>query len=336
MKKRGYFFLTLFLFTSGVYAEEETLSISTYYPAPYGVYNTLRIMPSSQPLLGVREEGEIYFNSSNHLLYIWDGSAWVESPGNSGGAGGNYWRPTGGSGEIYYNDPFGGDLSNGGFRVGNVGIGRPPLAKSSTDAGYVDVADIWLRSGDDWAINFIQGYWAVSPFDSNDIYNLNSGNVGISTGTIDSKLTIGTHMNGGQLEIENASGTPIFFASSTHTFLPFVGIGTEDNSYGLDLDINGSFRLNNGAQQAGYRLTQIAGGFATWQPPIAPAITEPQPGGLYGWCRKGSGPCSNAEETAAKSPCQCIKDSSPSCLSGYTIRRMRAAPGPAFYACYKN
>jgi hypothetical protein len=68
----------------------ESLSISTYYPAPYGVYRNPRLVPLDQePDCSSDQEncrGTMYFNNSDKQLYIFNGSAW--SPLGFGGSAG--------------------------------------------------------------------------------------------------------------------------------------------------------------------------------------------------------------------------------------------------------
>jgi hypothetical protein len=48
----------------------ETITITTYYPSPYGVYRNLELYPSDEPTVDVRE-GVMYFNKNDHKLKIW-------------------------------------------------------------------------------------------------------------------------------------------------------------------------------------------------------------------------------------------------------------------------
>ncbi len=71
--------------------QTESLSITTYYPAPYGVYKNPRIFPRGKPALPEeRQPGTIYFNNSEKRLYIFNGSLndfEPVGPGSSGGSG---------------------------------------------------------------------------------------------------------------------------------------------------------------------------------------------------------------------------------------------------------
>jgi hypothetical protein len=69
--------------------QSESLTISTYYPSPYGVYKTLRLYPSDPPLAGspAIQPGTMYFNRLEQKLYIYNGSLsdWEKIGSNSSG-----------------------------------------------------------------------------------------------------------------------------------------------------------------------------------------------------------------------------------------------------------
>ncbi len=62
----------------------ETITFTTYYPAPFGVYQTLRLPPSEpveQP-----QEGQIYYDQQEHTLKCftngkWSGIVWFNNAG---------------------------------------------------------------------------------------------------------------------------------------------------------------------------------------------------------------------------------------------------------------
>lgn len=102
MKKILYIFLSTFLtivscfFLPVVFSAQESITISTYYPAPYGVYKNIRFYPSATaPVCDSDSEGVTYYNSTVHLLrgcrmnpatnvYEWQdfGSHWTLTDGN--------------------------------------------------------------------------------------------------------------------------------------------------------------------------------------------------------------------------------------------------------------
>jgi hypothetical protein len=69
--------------------QTETLTITTYYPSPYGVYRNLKLNPSNLPTTGV-DRGVMYFDNSTNLLRYYNGSSWVNltEGGTSGEPGG--------------------------------------------------------------------------------------------------------------------------------------------------------------------------------------------------------------------------------------------------------
>jgi hypothetical protein len=147
-----------------------------------------------------------------------------------------------------------------------------------SDAGGTQIVDLspLTSAGSDTAWNY----------NGNDIYNFNSGNIGI--GTMSPTL--------GKLQIESFNGTELYFNSTgfhsnIHTNSQFM-IGTDNTSpvhfltdglsrividglghVGINngtpdafLDVVGSFQYDDGNQQAGYVLTTDALGNASWQP----------------------------------------------------------------------
>ncbi len=148
-----------------------------------------------------------------------------------------------------------------------------------SDAGGTQIVDLSSLSaaGSDTAWNY----------SGTDIYNFNSGNIGIGTTT----PTLG------KLQIESFNGTELYFNSTgfnsnIHANSQF-NIGTDNTSpihfisdgltravinglgfVGINngapdayLDVIGSFQYEDGNQQAGYVLTSDAQGNASWQSP---------------------------------------------------------------------
>jgi len=60
-----------------VYAQEE-ITITTYYPSPYGSYNELQLWPHSSPVTGcnANTQGTMYLDSDDYQIYVCDGSTW--------------------------------------------------------------------------------------------------------------------------------------------------------------------------------------------------------------------------------------------------------------------
>jgi len=55
------------------FAQEETITITTYYPSPYGVYSTLRLVPREPPVCDDNQKGLIYFDDNTDLLRVCGG-----------------------------------------------------------------------------------------------------------------------------------------------------------------------------------------------------------------------------------------------------------------------
>lgn len=105
--KKGFIVLITMLTLSTVCTAEE-ITLTTYYPSPYGVYSEMRLYPKDSPTTcSGTQRGLMYYDDSENRLKVCNGT--------------------------------------------------PP---------YQDIGG---------------GYWAASPFNSNNIYNTNSGNVGIGT-----------------------------------------------------------------------------------------------------------------------------------------------------------
>ncbi|MFH0913498.1 MAG: hypothetical protein V1884_04380 [Candidatus Omnitrophota bacterium] len=82
--------LTLTLLIAECFAEEESYTITTYYPSPYGSYNQLQVYRSVQykPVDNVGnlpnpQEGELVYDSSKDALYLFNGQRWVAQGGGA-------------------------------------------------------------------------------------------------------------------------------------------------------------------------------------------------------------------------------------------------------------
>jgi hypothetical protein len=69
--------------------QTESLTIATYYPAPYGVYKNLRLVPIPTPSdPAAQQPGTLFFNESDKKLYFHNGTAWEKfGSGASAGSG---------------------------------------------------------------------------------------------------------------------------------------------------------------------------------------------------------------------------------------------------------
>jgi hypothetical protein len=94
-------------FLASASAQTESITFTTYYPSPYGVYKNLRIYPSSGTGLGgaCSNEGEMYYDQTTHNLYICSGTpsaATLTWTAVGGAAGSSLWTNTGSN--LYPND----------------------------------------------------------------------------------------------------------------------------------------------------------------------------------------------------------------------------------------
>jgi len=185
---------------------QETLTITTYYPSPYGSYNELQLYPHSDPVTpcNANTRGTMFYDADDGLIKICEGSS------------------------------------------GN-----------------------WVA----------MGFWAASGI---DIYNTNSGYVGIGTSLPQAPLDVQTSGPGvayfsssdglaARIDLVNTSGSGrrYSFLSVTNTFPPAgpgfhiydetagssrfyidasgsVGIGTTNPVLGAKLEVNGAIRATGG------------------------------------------------------------------------------------------
>lgn len=80
------------IFLISVFAEE-SLTITTYYPSPYGVYNELRLYPHSPATTACdsTQEGNTYYDLNAHNLYVcrYNGTTYAWE------SGGGFWTASG-------------------------------------------------------------------------------------------------------------------------------------------------------------------------------------------------------------------------------------------------
>ena len=77
-------------------AGAETLTVTTYYPSPYRIYNKVRLVEtdSFDPLAVCSDKGEMYYDDSDNQMYVCNGTSWQSSQ--------SYW--TRNLNDIYPND----------------------------------------------------------------------------------------------------------------------------------------------------------------------------------------------------------------------------------------
>ena len=101
MRKGIFLILTIFLIYSVIVFPQEsqkTITITTYYPSPYGVYKVLRLYPTTDinPSSPCNREGEIFYYNTDDTLYYCDGIDWIPV------RGGGFWTQSGSN--LYPND----------------------------------------------------------------------------------------------------------------------------------------------------------------------------------------------------------------------------------------
>ena len=83
MRKIIIFVGIILFFGVGFCLAQEEITITTYYPSPYGVYKNLRLYPTDDidPTGACSDKGVMYYDDSDNQLYVCDGSAWQSSMG---------------------------------------------------------------------------------------------------------------------------------------------------------------------------------------------------------------------------------------------------------------
>ncbi|MCM8789906.1 MAG: hypothetical protein NC916_02665 [Candidatus Omnitrophica bacterium] len=102
--------LTNFSFTQGTQTEQ--ITITTYYPSPYGVYKNVRLFPYAvAPNSECANKGEMAYSESANTLLICNGTHYTQVFSGAGGGGGG-----GGCYIAYY-----GSCTAGGRNMGSIG-----------------------------------------------------------------------------------------------------------------------------------------------------------------------------------------------------------------------
>ncbi|MFH1507329.1 MAG: hypothetical protein ABIG46_02725 [Candidatus Omnitrophota bacterium] len=72
-----FLFTTLFLMSAYAFADE-TITLATFYPSPYGVYNELRLFPRTTPpsTCNAGNYGAMYYNSTSQSLQVCTSTGW--------------------------------------------------------------------------------------------------------------------------------------------------------------------------------------------------------------------------------------------------------------------
>ncbi len=111
-------------------SSNETLTISSYYPSPQGVYRTLKLTPTdAEPSEAFLSPGVMYYDDSMDKIRYYKKTGWDNLTAGGGGGGGGYWNET--SSHHIYNT-----------NQGNVGIGmNNPDLPLEVKLANTDIAD---------------------------------------------------------------------------------------------------------------------------------------------------------------------------------------------------
>ncbi|MFH1230276.1 MAG: tail fiber domain-containing protein [Planctomycetota bacterium] len=228
---------------------EESITITTYYPSPYGVYNELQLYPHSSPVTPCNNttRGTMYYNSTDGQIKVCDGAGnWP----TAGGGGGVYWNQTGTS--LYPTNTtwnVGIGTTSPGTKLDIDATGGSGAAMIRLNTPVTSDSGIILRSGgsDRWYI-YRRGwsndlsFWSTSGGGGERVTFTEAGNVGIGTTSPGHKLTL----TGGNLAVTNGN---IYSASDRYLHFNY---GVDDNYFivktGTSLFFNtgGSFTFNGG------------------------------------------------------------------------------------------
>jgi hypothetical protein len=240
---------------SSASAQTESITFTTYYPSPYGVYKNLRIYPSTGTGLGgaCSNEGEMYYDQTDHNLYICSGTPTLTWTAVGGAAGSSWWTQAGNN--LYPNE---GDW--------NVGIGTTNPASRLQISG--DIVNNFPRP------LYVQG-------SSGGVHTaafVNPQNYGVAIGGIDG-LQYGTIQAS---QFVNGSG-PAMADLILNELGGNVGIGMNNPGAKLDvqnpsgnaLTLAGQFQnLNNAASQNGLSINIARSGTDAYALKVQSAATS--------------------------------------------------------------
>src|SRR3989338_458996 len=243
----------IFVFFSFSFSQDkaEQLTITTYYPSPYGSYNELQLYPHDTPVTKCDPEhpeaaGTMYFHSeagppAKKEIRVCNGVSWIAV--EKIGTAGSYWTMVG-SKDIHNTD------------LGNVAIGTP----ARSDAARLTV----YRNTVGQLANFVgKGHSSGDPATRIMLQDLDSAVDWFMSAYDDGRFTIHQGGVGDRLAI-TSSGS--------------VGIGTDSPDQTARLTINkdslaAAVKIVDGNQKAGYVLTSDDEGVGKWSSNITAAAS---------------------------------------------------------------
>ena len=80
MKRRCVFaIIALLISPASLFAQNnqtESLTITTYYPSPFGVYRNMQLYPSELPVGTAEQEGVMYYDKNTHSIRYRNDTGW--------------------------------------------------------------------------------------------------------------------------------------------------------------------------------------------------------------------------------------------------------------------
>ncbi len=236
MRKTFIFLLSLtFIFVADIFAED--ITITTYYPAPYGVYRTMRLAPAGTP--GACQEGELYYSDNSSAPR---GMYYCDQAGTWQSIGAGYWTLSGS--DLFANDTgwnvgIGTTTPNTALEIGSLGAIRTYYL----DPGSRSAAYEYMRFGRN------AEYWAGF------MHNINSAAYG----------------NGNDFVLFTYEDRDIVLqpgTGQTHILGGSVGIGTTspDEKFEIEWSANVDVEIGRGIIDADITFIKLrdANGRACW------------------------------------------------------------------------
>jgi hypothetical protein len=182
-------YLVLLLCAPVVFAEEVT--ITTYYPSPYGSYNELQLYPHSTPVAtcNATNKGTMYYDSDDNTIHICNGTAWGLIGGGvvSGAADASFGQEFGNNYPTSTPNPCVTDARWPGVYFCNY-----TLTASASTYGYCAMQSMMIRDnygfghgtpsntilGHDWSVVQTGSDWVLSMhFETTDVEDRMSGSM---------------------------------------------------------------------------------------------------------------------------------------------------------------
>ncbi len=256
MKK--FFSIILFLSVLNGLCFAETLTMTTYYPSPFGAYDQLRIVPRAADLSGACDIGTMYVNSTGELRYCTDQSGvgvWGYVP--------SVWK------EVGTNVTLSDTAQMNSLKVG-IGVANPSARLTVQGTGITSASTSLLVTDS-----------GTNPL----LFVDDAGNTGIGRNNPDNRLDVNGSL---EIEVENAD-SKLRFQDPNDSWYS-MGIDRSDAgkfkiNYGAnigDLDqfimtqagnveIGGTLKLKANGTNSGYLKVQYIGGanagyYATYAP----------------------------------------------------------------------